>query len=260
MIGVVSEHPDPAQVEAVLTLFDAVLGPEVVGVYLHGSAALGRLRPRSDLDILVVTDRPTTHGEKIRVADHLMTVSDREDDPRFARCLELTIVVQSDVRPWRYPPPIDFLYGEWLRARFERGKVEPESPTNPDLAIVLSSVLLANHPLIGPPPAAILDAVPQVDLRRAMTDELPSLLGDLDTDTRNVVLTLARIWTTLATGQIRGKDEAADWALARLPAEQRAVLARARAVYLGVEDERWDDLLDRVHPHVDHVVQEIRRA
>ena len=75
-----------------------------------------------------------------------------------------------------------------------------------------------------------------------MLEGIEPLLADLDDDTRNVVLTLARIWTTLGTGEFRSKDAAADWALERLPEEHRAVLARARAIYLGDEPERWDDL------------------
>ncbi|MGK5694567.1 aminoglycoside adenylyltransferase domain-containing protein [Streptomyces sp. URMC 128] len=35
-------------------------------------------------------------------------------------------------------------------------------------------------------------------------------------------------------------------ALDRLPAEHRPALARARAVYLGEETERWDDLAPRL--------------
>jgi Domain of unknown function (DUF4111) len=49
------------------------------------------------------------------------------------------------------------------------------------------------------------------------------------------------------------------WNIARLPQEHRAVLARARAIYLGSEDERWEDLESRVRPHVDYVVAEIER-
>ena len=85
------------------------------------------------------------------------------------------------------------------------------------------------------------------------------LLVDLDSDTRNVILTLARIWSTVATDVIRSKDEAATWALARLPDEHRAVLARARAIYLGDEEERWEDLEPRIRPHTDYVVAEIER-
>ena len=90
-----------------------------------------------------------------------------------------------------------------------------------------------------------------------MLDGIPGLLGDLESDTGNVILTLARIWTTMATGEIRPKDAAAEWAMARLPAEHRAVLALARAIYLGEEPERWDDLRPLVRPHADELVQHI---
>jgi streptomycin 3"-adenylyltransferase len=248
------------QLERVLAVVHDVLGEVVLGAYLHGSAVLGQLRPRSDLDVFVVAARATTHEEKRRLVDGLALISDRDDDASFARPVELTIVVGPEIRPWRYPPPIDFLYGEWLRDRYHRDELEPEAPTSPDLATVISIVLLGSHSLVGPPPAELLDPVPPADLRRAMTDELPSLLAELDTDTRNIVLTLARIWTTVATGEILSKDAAADWAITRLPPEHRPVLARARAIYLGEVDERWEELRDRLHPFARHVVGEIEGA
>ncbi|PVE11096.1 hypothetical protein Y717_17670 [Streptomyces scopuliridis RB72] len=65
---------------------------------------------------------------------------------------------------------------------------------------------------------------------------------------------------TVATGSVTSKDAAADWALARLPAEHRPPPARARAICLGDEDERWDDLLPYVGAHADHVVAAIERG
>jgi streptomycin 3"-adenylyltransferase len=93
-----------------------------------------------------------------------------------------------------------------------------------------------------------------------MLDGIPGLLSDLDGDERNIVLTFARIWTTLATGVIRSKDAAADWALPLLPPEHRAVLVHARSIYLGDAPEEWGDLLPRVRPHVDHVIGAIERV
>ena len=133
-------------------------------------------------------------------------------------------------------------------------------PHDPDLALLLETVRQADHPLFGPRPGQVLDPIPPADVRRAMLDSIPALLSYLDGDERNVVLTFARIWTTLATGVIRSKDAAADWALPRLPAEHRAVLEHARAIYLGDAPEGWGDLLPRVRPHVDHVIGEIRRV
>ena len=169
-------------------------------------------------------------------------------------------MVESELKPWRYPPSFDFQYGDWLRAEFERGDLEPwPTKVNPDLAALLTMVLLADAPVLGPPPAAVLDPVPHDDLVRAIVGDIDSLLGDLDDDTRNVILTLARIWSTVATGVIRSKDAAADWVLKRLPDAHRAPLARARAIYVGEEDERWDDLRALIRPDVDHIVARIAR-
>jgi streptomycin 3"-adenylyltransferase len=74
-----------------------------------------------------------------------------------------------------------------------------------------------------------------------MVDGVPSLVSELADDTRNVLLTLARIWTTLATREIRSKDEAADWALSRLPDDRRPTMELARNLYLaGGYGDPWD--------------------
>jgi len=242
----------------VLSLVRTTLGPDVVGAYLFGSAALGGLKPRSDLDVLVVSQRRTTRAEKQRLVDGLLSVSGRQRaDVRWRR-IELTIVVKSEINPWRYPPPIDFIYGDWLSEAFYRGSIEPSTREHPDLAPVITMVLLSDRPLVGPPPATLLAPVPHEDLLRAIVGDIDSLLRDLDSDTDNVILTLARIWTTIATGAIRSKDAAADWALGQLPDQHRPVLVRARANYLRSDADPWDDLRVRVRPFADHVVTRIK--
>jgi predicted nucleotidyltransferase len=249
------------QAEQVIALVRDVLGDEVIGAYLHGSAVVGGLRPGSDIDLLVVTRRPSALDEKRALIARLLPISGRGDPTGRSRSIELTIVVQSDVRPWRYPPPMDFQYGDWWRAEFERGELPWKSP-NPDLALGLEMVLQANCPLFGPPPAQVFGPIPPADFRRAMLDGIPDLLAWLEGDEANVVLTFARIWTTLATGLIRSKDAAADWAMPLLPPEHRAVLEHARAIYLGEAPDSldsWGDLLPKVRPHADYVIAEIDR-
>ena len=152
----------------------------------------------------------------------------------------------------------DFQFGEWLREDIENDTAELGPTTNPDVALLLTMARRASRPLVGPPAAELLGPVPAADLSRALLDGVDEVLPGLEDDTRNSVLTLARIWLTVETGEIAGKDRAADWALERVPAEHREVLARARAIYLGEQDERWDDLRPRVRPYGDHVAAEIR--
>ena len=126
-----------------------------------------------------------------------------------------TVVVNDAVVPWRYPPMRELQYGEWLRTDSLAGVV-PDPVPDPDLALILTEVLIADRPLLGPRPAEVLDQVPFADVRRATLDCVPGLIKDIEGDTRNVLLTLARVWCTLATGEIRSKDDAATWAMERL--------------------------------------------
>ncbi|MFK4069789.1 aminoglycoside adenylyltransferase family protein [Streptomyces sp. NPDC029674] len=248
-----------AQTDDVVRLVRDVLGAgDIVGVYPHGSAVLGGLRPHSDIDLLVVARRRTTAGQRQALTDGLLALSGSGAPGEPLRPVELTVAVQDDIRPWAYPPRCEFQYGEWLRDAYLRGRT-PEPGASPDLALLVTMVLRGSVALLGPDPDQVLDPVPPADVARAMVAGVPELLAELGTDTRNVLLTLARIWTSLATGDITSKDAAADWALARLPAVHRPVLARARAVYLGEEEERWDDLLPQVEPHAQYVVRRIGR-
>lgn len=233
------ERAEDAQVDAVVELIDEVFARAVIGVYLFGSAIHGGLRRSSDLDLLVVVDRPTGREDRRRLIDGLLALSRSAEHPD-RRHLEVTAVVLGDVRPWRYPPPLELQYGDWWRAAFENGE-EPWISPNPDLAVILTAVRDASLNLVGSPAADALDPVPQADLERACRDVIPELLpGIEEDDTRNSLLTLARIWFTLATGRIESKDVAAAWALERLPDGAGEALRLARAGYLGDAEDRWD--------------------
>ncbi|MFD5024663.1 aminoglycoside adenylyltransferase family protein [Streptomyces sp. NPDC058373] len=222
------------QVDEVAALVrELVAGGDLVGMYLYGSATVGGLRPYSDLDVFVVVRRGLADGQRRGLTDGLRGISGAPGRP-----VELTAVVLGEVVPWRYPPRQEYQYGEWLRDAYERGEV-PAQRTDPDLAPLISMVVADGRALAGPSPGEVLPQVPPADLARAVTAGVPELLAGLADDTRNVLLTLARVWVTLATGAIVPKDAAAEWALARMPEEHRGALAHAREVYLGEAEESW---------------------
>lgn len=252
--------PVEEQTVAVLRVLDAVLpAGTLIAAALYGSAVDGGLRPDSDLDLFGVLDRRLSDEEKRGLVSGLVPISARPARPRAWRPVELTLVVHREIRPWRYPPRLDFQYGEWLRESLVGGNLAPWPPTNPDVAMLLTMVRSAGIALRGPAPADVLEPVPRSDLVRAMLDELPTLLDDVASDTRNVLLTLARIWVTLETGDIVTKDAAAAWAIERLPPSHRPQLELARAAYLGEADDRWEGL-SRVRAAAQAIVARTRAA
>jgi len=248
-----------AQTERVLRLVRETLGDDALGAYEHGSAVMGGVQPTSDIDILVVTGRLATLAEKRRLVDGLLAISAPFPPPGPERCVELTVVAQAQVRPWRHPPSFDLQYGEWLRKRFEGGGSRPlQVAVNADLTTLLTIVLLGDRPLFGPPPGALLDPVLMEDCVRAMVGDTEKLMGEFEGDTRNILLTLARIWQTVVTGVIGRKDLAATWAQERLPPEYQPLMERARAMYLGREPDDWTGLASEARACADHMITRIR--
>ena len=242
------------QLTQCIDLLKEVFETSLLGVYLFGSALVGGLQQYSDLDLFIVIDRPVSEEEKERLINRLLKISGiyMKGTP-----IEITIVEKEKIVPWRYPPHYDFQYGEWLRDSFEKGIVEPTGEM-PDLAVIITQVLLKSKTLYGPHPQNILQPIPHQDFTQAMLHHIDSLANDLDDDTRNVLLTLARIWNTLATNTICSKPTAADWVLNYLPHRLAPIILRAKAICIGTEPEYWDDLKPQIRPCADYMIEQIQ--
>ncbi|WP_137390656.1 aminoglycoside adenylyltransferase family protein [Rhodoligotrophos defluvii] len=229
----------PAEALAALKIVRDLLEGSLVAVYLHGSAVSGELRPQSDVDLLVVIEHPMTDAVREGLLAALMRISGRHPvDPKGPRCIELVVFLMSDLEAADYPPRSEFVYGEWLRDAFEAGALA-RPVADPELTLVLAQAREGAKALLGPAAAELLPQIPDDHVRRAMRDVLPSLLDTLAGDERNVLLTLARMWRTAATGAFVTKDAAANWAIPRLPKQIAEALIRARDAYLGKNTDVW---------------------
>ncbi|WP_340618992.1 aminoglycoside adenylyltransferase family protein [Xenorhabdus entomophaga] len=228
----------PPEANKALLIIQKRLAESLVAVYLHGSAVVGGLRPFSDVDLLVVIDQPMTSEIRECLTADLMRISGRyPSDPDGRRPVELIVFLRADLVASLYPARSEFIYGEWLRHEYEMGEI-PKPVCDPELTLVLAQSRQEAIPLVGPN-ASLLPVISRSDISRAIKDVLPDLIETLQGDERNVLLTLARMWRTLVTGEFVPKDVAAGWAAARLPATQAAVLADARETYLRGCEEDW---------------------
>jgi predicted nucleotidyltransferase len=246
------------QITRSIELLRKVFADNLLGVYLCGSSIVGGLQRYSDIDFFVVCARPTTQEERNGLVKELLRISGVYRGTK-ERPIEMTIVVKSEVNPWHYPPSFDFQYGEWLRSEFESGNIDP-SPTKirADLALLITQVLLASRVVYGSEPGQLLAQVPYEDFMTAMTVELDSLRNHLDADTRNVLLTLARVWRTVETDSISSKQKAAEWAIEQLPDHFKPMVQRALKTASGDQEETWDDLKNNIYECADFIIDQIR--
>ncbi|AZC20249.1 aminoglycoside adenylyltransferase domain-containing protein [Pseudomonas sp. CMR5c] len=231
---------DP-QLQAALALLKQVLGPNLLALYLHGSAVTGGLRPQSDIDLLATVEQGLDQQQRKALTAGLLRLSARH--PAIAggpRCLELLVFRQADLGEPDCAPRAELVYGEWLRTDFENGEL-PMPHTDPEYRLLLAQARLQAVALLVTNAARRLPDTSPEQVRQAMARALPALLQGLHGDERNVLLTLARMWRTAQAGDFLDKTQAASWAIAQLPAQLAGTLEYARRAYLGQLVDDWSD-------------------
>ncbi|MCA7921706.1 AadA family aminoglycoside 3''-O-nucleotidyltransferase [Burkholderia cenocepacia] len=229
-------HDITDQLAAARAAIERHLGATLQAVHLFGSALDGGLKPRSDIDLLVtIAVRPDEAVRRALLSD-LLGASAPPGCGGGMRALEVTVVAHGDVVPWRHPARRELQFGEWLRGDLEAGIVEPPLVDH-DLAILLTKARQHGVALVGPPADVLFEPVPARDFVAALRATVVQWEAEPDWrgDACNIVLALARIWYSAATGAIAPKDVAATWVLERVPDAHRPIVAAARAAYLDGE-------------------------
>lgn len=248
------------QLSQACAVLERHLAGTIIAIHLFGSAVDTGLKPLSDIDILVTVSDAPTEATRNALLTELLTVSAWPGAEVHFRPLEVTVIAHSEVVPWRYPPRRELQFGEWLRKDLQAGLFE--SPIfDHDLAIILTKVRQHSVSLMGPSAMSLFDPVPWTDLVQSLLDTVAqwSEPKDWAGDERNIVLTLARIWYTSATGRIASKDVAATWLLDQMQGPHRALLSKARAAYLGEENEDLASYPAEVAAFVMHARQSIEQ-
>jgi streptomycin 3"-adenylyltransferase len=233
------ENPN-SQLQAALVLVQEILSVDLQALYLHGSAVAGGLRPHSDLDILAVVDAPLSDEQRQDLIAALLSISaPHPATPGGPRCIELVVCRLADLQRNEHPAKVEFIYGEWLRDAFKEGYLS-DAAADPEYTLLLAQARQQAQLLWGRDVLADVPATPIEHIRQAMRDGVEPLYEGLRGDERNVLLTLARMWRTGVHGVFVTKEQAAEWAIPRLPAELAKTLEYARLAYIGEVLDRWD--------------------
>lgn len=227
-----------AQVERYVADVHAMLGDELVGVYLHGSLAMGCFNPvQSDLDLLVVTRTPMSLATKRDVADHLLRIS-RQPAP-----IEVSFLALTMLSPWRHPPPFDFHYSEMWRGAYTRDLAgegwrawNARERYDPDLSAHITVVRQRGIALYGPPAISVFPEVPEADYLAAIMSDVIEALDRIYADPVYAILNACRTLAFLQTRRVLSKEEGGQWALEHLPPMMRPLVQKALIHYRDAEE------------------------
>jgi predicted nucleotidyltransferase len=220
-----------------------LLADNIVGIYLHGSLAMGCFNPEhSDLDLLVITHQRMQVGTKRQLAEFLLTTS------RAPHPIELSVVVHTDLVPWQYPTPFDFHYSEMWRERIQQDLHHGRWPhwnaqllNDPDLA---AHVTITNHRglcLHGAPIAHVFPDVPKADYLASILGDVKDALASIMDAPVYAILNTCRVYAFVRDGSICSKQEGGEWALTVVPEDVRPVIELALEIYAAGQQHKVFD-------------------
>jgi hypothetical protein len=238
----------------------ALLGDQVIGIYLDGSLAYGDFDQNSDIDFIVVT-RDEISSDHFVALQHLHDQITASASP-WATELEGSYISQRAL--WRHDPVNAY------HPNIERGPTERLKMVQHGTGWVIHRQIMREQGIVicGPPPHTLIDAITPSDLRQAVQHSLrdwaPELLANTYWSAAEgyhsyIVLTLCRILYTIATGSIASKRSSVVWARSALTSPWRELIEHAWVVRQTWR-ERQPDATSTMAEHADLTCAYIRYA
>lgn len=214
-----------------------ILGENLVGVYLHGSAVMGCFNPaKSDLDFIVVIAHPMTDETKRAYMDMVLALN--ADGP--AKGIEMSIVLREVCKPFVYPTPFELHFSErhinWYREN-PADYVQKMNGSDKDLAAHFKVIRARGKCLWGAPVSDVFAEVPATDYMDSLWEDICDAPQEIENNTMYLVLNLARVMAYKKEDLILSKKEGGEWALKNLPEEFAAVIRTALEEYAGASEE-----------------------
>lgn len=208
-----------------------ILGENLTGVYLHGSAAMGCFQPEiSDLDLLVIVNTDVPDGVKAEFMEHVICLN--EEGP--GKGMELSLVKREFCRPFVYPTPFELHFSEahleWYK-RNPREYVEKMRGTDKDLAAHFMITRKFGICLWGVRKEDVFGEVPAEAYRDSILYDMENAGEDILTNPLYVTLNLCRVLGYLREDLVLSKKSGGEWGLMHLPERFHTLLCEALRCY-----------------------------
>lgn len=222
-------------IRAAATIGDA-LPDGLFALYVHGSLAAGTFRrERSGIDLLAVVSRRLVPSERAQLARNLVLLSDARP---VAADIDVAVVREGDVRSYVHPMPIEVRYRADLHELIRRGRIDYERNSHD---VTLAGDILSTRErgvvLVGPPAERVFGPVPWHAYIAGLHEEFLSTGRELTQRPLTAILAACRVLYGTSEREMHRlpKDQAAAWALERIPDEFRSVVNDALQLYRGTK-------------------------
>lgn len=203
----------------------------LIGIYLHGSLAMGCFNPdKSDIDLIIVIRNNITDIQKLQFMNHIVEVNKIAP----GKGIELSIVKEEYCKNFLYPTPFELHFSNAHLQWFiddPTDYIHKMNGTDKDLAAHFKIIKKYGVVLQG---AAINDVfadVPKEDYIDSIWGDVEGAKEDILEEPIYVILNLCRVAAFLKNGFILSKKQGGEWALQNLSTQYHTLISNAVQSY-----------------------------
>ena len=215
------------------------LGDNLVGVYLHGSLAMGSFNPdASDIDFLVVTNTTLSPKERKELAQAMIRLAEKAPP----KGLEMSVIARGELLDFKHPTPFEFHFSNDWRERYQNDTFDyaQENLVDGDLAAHLTIIKARGIALYGQPIDAVFPDIPKQHYIASILADAREILEDMGSNPVYNALNLCRVRAFLEAGLITSKREGGEWALQHATPFQASIIQQALAEYTSSRKQEWN--------------------
>lgn len=208
-----------------------ILGDELTGIYLHGSAVMGCFNPeKSDLDLLVVVKGDIPDEGKRRYMDMVIELNQLAP----AKGLELSIVRENVCKPFVYPTPYELHFSvshlDWYRSAPE-DYIARMKGTDRDLAAHFTIIYHRGRTLYGKEIPEVFSPVSPSDYFDSIRFDIEHAKEEITDHPMYITLNLCRVLAYKKDRLILSKAEGGEWGLGNIPDRYHHLISAALTEY-----------------------------
>jgi predicted nucleotidyltransferase len=217
-------------------LFKDELRDNLSGIYLHGSLAMNCFNPKgSDIDFIVVVRDNLTRENERRI---IQNVLDLHNEMINERGIEFSVILESNLKPFRYPTPFELHYSDLHRERYLMdGSYKCGGAEDKDLASQLMVAYNRGKCLYGKSLDTICEPIKSKYYIDSIYHDVESAIQEVNDCPVYVVLNLCRVLYYLKEGQVSSKKEGGEWAIKSLSQDYQLLITKCLDNYASESDE-----------------------
>lgn len=235
-----------------------ILGENLVGIYLHGSAAMGCFHEnKSDIDLLVVVDRAVPKEVKRQYMDMIVELNSCAPE----KGLEVSVVRKEVCRPFVYPTPFELHFSvmhlPWYKTD-PSDYIDRMNGTDKDLAAHVTIICHRGTCLYGKKMEDVFGVVSKEYYFDSIWNDIESAEDEIITDPTYFILNLCRVLAFKEDGLILSKREGGDWGINNIPERYHELILCAMEEYSSDHIMKWNNKND-LRDYAAYMLDQIRK-